>query len=117
MNQQLKDMLEEFLSEKRISTGGWAKPTVNDMSQLNDIIYELLLLKFELDPDGDLPITYIISDKTEEEFAPYIATTHLHNLDDKDKKAWVQTLSDLNYNLNIANDRFQTAFNIFKRIK
>lgn len=114
MNQQLKDMLDEFLSEKRISLGGWAKPTLTDMVQLNKLIYELLLLKFELDPDGDLPVKYVVIDKTEEEYPNYIPTKHTHKI--RSNKEWLQTLSDLNYNKQLAEDRFQTNFTIYVRM-
>ncbi len=112
MDNQLKDMIEEFLSEKRLSDGSnWAKPTTNDMSQLNDIIYELLLLKFERDANGDLPVKYLTVDKTEEDCPPYLPTRHTHKI--SGKREWLKILGDLNYNRLLADDRFQTAFRIF----
>lgn len=58
MDENLKDMIEGFLAERRESDGGYAPVTDLDMEQLYTIMDMLLDRKFGEDPDGDLPIEY-----------------------------------------------------------
>ena len=61
----LQEGLDLLLSE-RVNTdnGSWAKPSEDDMDLLWGVVYEILEQKFELDCDGDLPITPFLLDRT-----------------------------------------------------
>jgi hypothetical protein len=52
----LRDKIEGFLSARRRSRGGWAEVTSKDVEDLGEIVYDLIALKCDSDPDGDLPI-------------------------------------------------------------
>lgn len=56
--------IEQFLKERRHSTGGWAPVTDEDMDQLHTVIHTLIAAKWGADPDGDRPINYILIDRT-----------------------------------------------------
>jgi hypothetical protein len=111
---QLVDMIEEFLSEKRISEGGYAEVKSNDIPQLRDIIDELITIKWERDPDGDLPVSFNVVDKTRYYMPPFDCYKHhpIHSddewsMDDKNKM-----LRILNMNLQIAADELDTFVRI-----
>lgn len=61
---KLHAKIDKFLSERRHSKGGWAEVRLEDVKALSDIISTLISEKFDKDPDGDLPIEYIIVDRT-----------------------------------------------------
>lgn len=75
---KMEDLLEQFLKERRISKGGWAEVTDEDKTLLSSLLRELLLLKFELDPDGDLPVEYVLVDRTERQSLHYRSVPYFH---------------------------------------
>jgi len=56
--------IRKFVEDHRESEGGWAKVNPKDIFTLDSIIKELLELKYDLDPDGDLPIDWVFVDRT-----------------------------------------------------
>lgn len=63
---ELADMINTFLKERRESDGGWAPVTEKDIDQLHEILGTLLTAKWGEDPDGDLPISVRVVDRTRE---------------------------------------------------
>ena len=61
---ELNEMIAAFLAERRESDGGYAPVTRDDIRQLYDIIYKLIELKWENDPDGDGPMSAKLIDHT-----------------------------------------------------
>jgi hypothetical protein len=58
-------VLKEFLSERvEAERGGWAPVTQETQGQLSELIHLLILLKWEEDCDGDLPVRYKLWDRT-----------------------------------------------------
>lgn len=60
----IHDKLDEFLTERRTSDGGWAEVRDEDIDQLNELIYAIIDAKFEKDEDSDLPIEFRLTDRT-----------------------------------------------------
>ena len=71
----LVNMIDQFLENHREShRGGWAKITPADVSQLREIVHELIELKCDKDADGDLPIeVHLVNRRTHERmhYRPY----------------------------------------------
>jgi hypothetical protein len=60
-------ILKKFLSEKVESDqGSWAPVTPETKGQLDELIHLLILLKWEEDCDGDLPVRYKVWDRTKD---------------------------------------------------
>jgi len=58
-------MVEKFLADRRYSVdGGWTEVEPKDIEQLHELIRALLGAKFELDADRDLPVEFILIDRT-----------------------------------------------------
>ena len=56
--------LEDFLKTRKTSDGGYADVADDEMSQLVDIVRDVLELKYERDPDGDMPVEFQLVDRT-----------------------------------------------------
>ncbi len=110
MKKQLADMINEFLMVHKVSGGGWPEVTLNESIQLNDILYMLVYLKWDKDPDGDLPIDWILVDKTKYQLPPFIPVKHSWPSEKKDR---AEILRDLNSNLQMAADRLDSTIRIF----
>ena len=75
---KLNVLIEDFLSERRKSDGGWAPVTESDFRQLCAIIDRILELKWGRDADGDLPIEYKIIDRKQFERMHYVPVPYQH---------------------------------------
>ncbi len=56
--------LRDFLSERSVSSGGWAPVGEKDMVNFREIVGMIVSLKYAKDPDGDLPVQVILVDRT-----------------------------------------------------
>ena len=68
----LGQMIEAFLAERRESDGGWAPVEPRDLSQLANIISKLICAKWGPDEDGDRPICVELTDRTKYEPSPFL---------------------------------------------
>ena len=103
-NAKIHTMVDEFLSERRKSKGGYAEITETDIDDLRKIIFLLAEEKCEQDPDGDIPIEFVvINRRTHEHLAaiPVRYGNHIEELSDVQMK---KRERDLFYNLRIAAD-------------
>ncbi len=57
-------LIDEFVKTKAISDGGWPIVDNNDLDAIRNIIDTLLLMKYDLDADGDMVIDYVINDRS-----------------------------------------------------
>jgi len=95
----LHHLIDDFLAEKVPSAGGgWAPVDPDQVSQLNDIVHRLVMLKYGADSDGDYPIEWEIVDRTRFERLPYNLVPYDHAPDADLDYIW-QVLHD---NLSIA---------------
>ncbi len=116
MKKSLFSKMEKFLAERRHSSGGYAEVRIKDMTDLDKIIHELIELKFERDPDGDLPVEFKLVDRTRFEpmhFAvvPYLGIARCDSLTLDQKQDILDTHM---MNLSIAHDRLSNAHKIMK---
>ena len=81
--EQLHELIDTYLDERRDSNGGWAKITHKDMADLHAIIQSIIDLKCEPDPDGDRPIEYALVDRQTHRFEidPWLLTMPYENND------------------------------------
>lgn len=57
--------IETYLAERKESNGGgWAPVETNEVDVLEDIVHDLILLKYGKDADGDLPVRVKLIDRT-----------------------------------------------------
>ena len=61
--EEIVDLIDDFLAERRESDGGWAPVTDEDYMDLFAIVYKLIEAKFERDCDYDLPIEVKLVDR------------------------------------------------------
>ena len=60
---ELYGLLDRFLKERRLSEGGWASVLDEDKGLLTELLSEWIRLKFQRDPDGDLPVQFKLIDR------------------------------------------------------
>lgn len=116
MKNSLVIKLERFLRERRRSSGGYAEVRPKDMDGLYKIFRELIELKFEKDPDGDLPVEFKLVDRTRFEpmhfeVVPYLGIARCESLTLDQKQDILDTHM---MNLSIAHDRLANAHRIMK---
>lgn len=78
-NTAISERITAFLAGGQTrSDGGFAPVTPKELEQLHDIIGALIAAKYEADPDGDLPVEVILTDRTryERPFTSAIPYTH-----------------------------------------
>jgi hypothetical protein len=63
----LHKMVDDFLSERRASDGGWAKVTDADVRDLEGIVRALIEAKCEEDLDGDIPLQFVLVNRLKTE--------------------------------------------------
>lgn len=81
MADELLANIRNFLKDRRPSVNaGYAIPTDEDIQQLYTIVQQLIELKFEEDPDRDLPIEFHLVNRTEGR-NPYMRTVPYESKD------------------------------------
>lgn len=76
----LAKSIDEFLTERRKSDGGYAPVTELDFNQLCTIIDRIVKMKWSKDPDGDLPIEVEVIDRTRFEPMHYAPVPYEHEV-------------------------------------
>ena len=108
----LDSLIDRFLEDHRESTGGWALITKEDIDLLHEIVWELVTLKCDADPDGDYPVQVKIVNRRTHEPMHYFALPYREQRnDDREvthKVPFVELLRILTANLHIAADRLET---------
>ena len=82
----LNNLFVNFLKKKGKSDGGWAEVSDDDIDDLHEIMEELLVLKYEEDADGDLPIEFVITNRNTHESNNFLRTQYTHKLNPDEKK-------------------------------
>jgi len=101
--------IQKFLRNRRESNGGWAKITEQDVMDLRDIINLLIDLKCEKDPDGDLPIEYILINRRKE----YLPHFYCIQYDDDTLDQLFAVMEKKYFNLFIAQSDLDTTMRIW----
>jgi hypothetical protein len=65
--EHLHARMSSWLNNVRMSTGGWAEITEDDVDELWYLVDGLIHLKCDSDPDGDVPIDFLLVDRTKNE--------------------------------------------------
>lgn len=92
MSEELVQKIESFLQEKKVSSGGWPEVTNEEMASLHEILGLLISLKYERDPDGSLPVEFILNDRTRFERQHQLHIPYTHNLNYNDHKGLVRIM-------------------------
>ena len=112
MKPSLSNLIDEFISQRRESDGGWPEVSEKDMEMLEWILDALIDEKWEQDADGDYPVKWVLVDKTKHRFPSY-APVPLFPREDATKEQRDEILRILNMNLQISADSLDTAIRIF----
>lgn len=67
-----------FLAERKKSDGGYARVDPAEIDQIHAIVSALIALKYETDPDGDLPVRVNLTDVTRYERPFHLPVRHTH---------------------------------------
>lgn len=118
------EMVTEFIAVRKESKGGYAPVETDEVRQLAEIMKSLIELKYEEDPDGDMPIEFRIVDRTRFEShifdtVPYDSWCMKDTFDedsedvDKQKKEHdLRRLRKLHFNASVANDRLDRSMRL-----
>ena len=112
MRGPLLQRIHGWLNHVRLSEGGRAKITDDDVDELYDIIDGLIHLKCQKDPDGDLPIEFGLIDRTK--FEPMHFRPVLYDFDVGTLEERFQILMGHWSNLSVATGRFDTAMRCYE---
>lgn len=108
----LSGLIDRFLEDHRESDGGYAKITTEDIHLLYEIVRELIELKCDEDPDGDLPIEFEIVNRRTHESMHYGQVPYRDGTDDQDPIPFIEMVRILQMNLNIAANRLDNEFSV-----
>jgi len=102
-------LLNNFLASGQNSDphGGWSPVSNDEMSELQNIIYALIRLKWAEDNDGDLPIEFKLINRNVSHRLNYIPMPYTHHDD--------ITIQEVNEALQIASINLSVAFNEMER--
>lgn len=75
---EVYSLLDRFLEERRLSEGGWAPVSDEDKWALTQLLNELIRLKFQRDPDGDLPVQFKLIDRNVYRASAYRSVPYEH---------------------------------------
>lgn len=101
----LDNLIDHFLEDHRESDGGYAKITTEDIHLLYEIIRELIDIKCDRDPDGDLPIEFEIVNRRTHERMHYGQVPYRDGIGDGEPIPFMEMVRVLQMNLNIAASR------------
>jgi hypothetical protein len=90
-----------FIKDRKKSEGGFASVTPKEIDDLYDIIADLISLKYESDPDGDLPVRVRLVDWTRFEPEHWFLVPH-SKFGEEDDKIAVDRLRSMLINLEMA---------------
>lgn len=103
LSKSLRSKLDAFLAAPASAEdGGWAKVGAEDVSQLLDIVRDLVAAKYEADVDGDVPLSVHVIDRTRFEPHPFVLLPHLRGEAVHDLRAIQANLRYALCNLNLA---------------
>ena len=106
MTDKIRDQIQEFLSERRLSDGGWAPVEQQDFWQLDDIIQSLISAKWGADADGDRPVEYTLIDRTLYTGTFFLPIRYMY---DANKTELMSIMRDCMTNVSIAQSQLSTA--------
>lgn len=86
MPKRLQARIEKFLANKKKSSGGWAPVDEGEVEELSELVYAIIEAKYDKDPDGDLPVSAHLTDRTRYKLPFIMPIPHLvkrsHELED-----------------------------------
>lgn len=77
LKKDLLNKLSRFLDDQKDGNGSYAPVTKEEITELYNMFYEVLSLKYLEDCDGDLPIQLKIIDKTKYQSLKFFPVPHL----------------------------------------
>jgi len=106
---KLFDKIRKFLADHRESEdGGWARVTKEDRGLLHQIVLTLIELKFDRDPDGDLPVEFDLVNRNAGYMPPFQYIPYHTANDDAGSEyelgLYKVALGEALYNLSVAMD-------------
>lgn len=111
---KLNQKIEAFLAQKSVSEGGFAPVDKQDAAAIADILRALIAAKYEKDPDGDLPISFQIVDRTRHENTLFMPIRHLRDEDHNDISAIREVMRAASTNVAIAQSQMERALRYFE---
>ncbi len=110
--EQSVERLREFVSARSESTGGWAPVGKDDLNTIGEILNDLLHLKYEMDPDGDISVDFRLRDKTKTESSHFHALPRIDS-DTSSIDDMLYYFSMAEFNLNMAHEQVKSAHRMF----
>lgn len=99
--EKLLGLIESFLAVRKKGMGGsWPDVTEDEMNELWDILNHIILLKYEKDADGDLPVVYELVDRTKYHRLDYVPIPYTYR--DKSEEKYHNALERTSINVSMA---------------
>lgn len=109
--EKLHKLIDKFLQEKKKSTGGYAPVSQEEIDMLFIIISDIIALKYQEDPDGDVPVEFALVDRNQYERLHYLPVPYFHKADTEKKQLLALELAHMN--VEVANSAFSRAISCF----
>jgi len=103
--QKLHALIDKFLKERKKSTGGYAPVSQEEIDTLCNIVQSLIELKYQPDPDGDVPVEFTIVDRTQYERLGYGPIPYIDKANTEKEQLLAVELAHMN--MDIANEAFR----------
>ena len=78
--EDLFEAIDSFLGRRRLSDGGYAPVLPVDLDELDSILKLLISLKWQEDPDGDVPIEFVIVNRHRFQRRGYLNLPYVHKV-------------------------------------
>jgi hypothetical protein len=109
MKAKTQKLIDKFLAERRVSDGGYAPATEDDINLLYQVVDSLLLEKWQEDLDGDLPVDIKIVNRHTHERMYYRPVPYLHKC--KTQRDFLDHINTVMGNLSSAAERARSIAN------
>jgi hypothetical protein len=104
---KLTKRIEAFLAERSVSEGGFAPVGDKDLESMVGIMHALVEAKYEQDPDGDLPVSFHLVDRTRYQNTHFALIPHTRDAQHHDLQHLNQCLRAACMNLAIAQNQVE----------
>jgi hypothetical protein len=114
LTKKLQTQIEKFLENKKKSEGGWAPVDEGEIDELSEIVYALIEAKYQRDPDGDLPVSAHLTDRTRFKLPLILPIPHTRDEAVPDVSAMLEAMSN---HLSMAASHSESANTLMRLVR
>lgn len=114
-NEDIIKRITSFLSERKLSSGGWADVSDAEIIELSDIIQAIISAKWQEDADNSCPVEFNLVNRTKYERNHFFNIPYEHKAKTEEQKD--ECLDIAVINMKIASDVVSRIWRIRKHTK